>query len=71
MNGLTGAITETSKQYNELAINDTIRGIRTARNMHEKIREAEIAKRMVVDEKEVKEEVNPNLLAEIQAEMEL
>lgn len=71
MNGLTGAITETSKQYNELAINDTIRGIRIARNMHEKIREAEIAKRMEVDEKVVKEEVNPNLLAEIQAEMEL
>ena len=72
MSGLVGSLTGASNEFNELAIKDTIKGIRTARNVHERIKEAELVKEAEEANKPREEGVNPTLLAkEIQDEMEL
>lgn len=72
MSGLVGSLTGASNEFNELAVKDTIKGIRTARNVHERIKEAELVKEAEEANKPREEEVNPTLLAkEIQDEMEL
>ena len=72
MSGLVGSITKISKEFNgDFAINDTIKGIKEAERLYNKIQEAELAKE--VEESIVPDEpsVDSQALAqEIQAEMD-
>ena len=72
MSGLVGSITKISKEFNgDFPMNDTIKGIKAAGSLYNKIQEAELAKE--VEESIVPDEpsVDSQALAqEIQAEMD-
>ena len=72
MSGLVGSITKISKEFNgDFAIKDTIKGIKEAESLYNKIQEAELAKEVeksiVPDEPSVDSQA---LAQEIQAEMD-
>ena len=72
MSGLVGSITKISKEFNgDFPMNDTIKGIKAAGSLYNKIQEAELAKQVedaiVPDEQIVDSQA---LTQEIQAEMD-
>ena len=65
----SGSIREASKEFNNLALNNTIKGIKTANYLEGKIKDAEEKQTTQVQEKP-EEEIDPaKLAAEIQDDM--
>lgn len=71
MSGLVGSITDASRTFNDIELNNTIKGIKTANYLNGKIQAAELdAKNKPEKEKEEEEQINPeNLAKEIQDDM--
>lgn len=69
MSGIVGSITKMSYEYNDLSINDKIKGIKTASYLKEKIEEAEIARKENKSKEEEKIDTQ-NLAKEIREDME-
>ena len=69
MSGIVGSITKMSYKFNDLAMNDKIKGIKLANHLEEEIIEAETTKDEKTTDKE--EIINAEVLAqEIKEDME-
>ena len=71
MSGIVGngSIREASKEFNDLALNNTIKGIKTANYLERKIKDAELEKQ-TTQVQEKPEEIDPvKLVSDIQDDM--
>ena len=65
----SGSIREASKEFNDLALNNTIKGIKTANYLEGKIKDAELEKQ-TTQVQEKPEEIDPvKLVSDIQDDM--
>ena len=65
----SGSIREASKEFNDLALNNTIKGIKTANYLERKIKDAELEKQ-TTQVQEKPEEIDPvKLVSDIQDDM--
>ena len=69
MSGIVGSITKMSYDFNDLSLNDKIKGIKTANYLKEKIEEAEIARKENKPKEEEKVDTQ-KLAKEIRKDME-
>ena len=72
MSGIVGngSIREASKEFNDLALNDTIKGIKTANYLEGKIKDAELEKQTTQVQEKPEEEIDPvKLVSDIQDDM--
>ena len=66
----SGSIREASKEFNNLALNDTIKGIKTANYLEGKIKDAELEKQTTQVQEKPEEEIDPvKLVSDIQDDM--
>ena len=69
MSGIVGSITAISREFNDLELNNTIKGIKTANYLEGKIKDAEEKQTTQVQEKP-EEEIDPvKLVSDIQDDM--
>ena len=64
MSGIVGSITAISKEYNDLELNNTIKGIKTANYLEGKIKDAELEKQTTQVQEKPAEEIDPAKLVE-------
>lgn len=72
MSGIVGngSIREASKEFNDLALNNTIKGIKTANYLERKIKDAELEKQTTQVQEKPEEEIDPvKLVSDIQDDM--
>ena len=70
MSGIVGSIREASKEFNDLALNNTIKGIKTANYLEGKIKDAELEKQTTQVQEKPEEEIDPvKLVLDIQDDM--
>ena len=70
MSGLVGSITDASRTFNDIELNNTIKGIKTANYLNGKIQAAELDAKNKPERKKEEEQINPeNLAKEIQDDM--
>ncbi len=70
MSGIVGSITAISKEYNDLELNNTIKGIKTANYLEGKIKDAELEKQTTQVQEKPAEEIDPvKLVSDIQDDM--
>ena len=70
MSGIVGSITAISKEYNDLELNNTIKGIKTANYLEGKIKDAELEKQTTQVQEKPEEEIDPvKLVSDIQDDM--
>ena len=66
----SGSIREASKEFNDLALNNTIKGIKTANYLEGKIKDAELEKQTTQVQEKPEEEIDPvKLVSDIQDDM--
>ena len=66
----SGSIREASKEFNDLALNNTIKGIKTANYLEGKIKDAELKKQTTQVQEKPEEEIDPvKLVSDIQDDM--
>lgn len=70
MSGIVGSITAISKEFNDLELNNTIKGIKTANYLEGKIKDAELEKQTTQVQEKPAEEIDPvKLVSDIQDDM--
>ena len=70
MSGVKGAIRKISEDFNEIPLNKTIEGIKTAGLMENRIKAAEIERQTMEQEAEEKVAINPDsIVQEIKDDM--
>lgn len=70
MSGIVGSITAISKEFNDLELNNTIKGIKTANYSEGKIKDAELEKQTTQVQEKPAEEIDPvKLVSDIQDDM--
>lgn len=70
MSGLVGSITDASRTFNDIELNNTIKGIKTANYLNGKIQAAELDAKNKPEKEKEEEQINPeNLAKEIQDDM--
>ena len=66
----SGSIREASKEFNDLALNNTTNGIKTANYLERKIKDAELEKQTTQVQEKPEEEIDPvKLVSDIQDDM--
>ena len=70
MSGIVGSITAISKEFNDLELNNTIKGIKTANYLEGKIKDTELEKQTTQVQEKPAEEIDPvKLVSDIQDDM--
>lgn len=70
MSGIVGSITAISKEFNDLELNNTIKGIKTANYLEGKIKDAELEKQTTQVQEKPAEEIDPvKIVSDIQDDM--
>ena len=70
MSGIVGSITAISREFNDLELNNTIKGIKMANYFEGKIKDAELEKQTTQVQGKTTEEIDPvKLVSDIQDDM--
>ncbi len=70
MSGIVGSITAISREFNDLKLNNTIKGIKMANYFEGKIKDAELEKQTTQVQEKTTEEIDPvKLVSDIQDDM--
>ena len=70
MSGIVGSITAISREFNDLELNNTIKGIKMANYFEGKIKDAELEKQTTQVQEKPEEEIDPvKLVSDIQDDM--